>query len=75
MLSFFDHTLSPSGKTPVSFAIRLVEAAARLLHRTAGPSGQGDADERSESLPCFRGRNLLREDLGLAPLDRDGLPL
>jgi hypothetical protein len=74
MLSFFDHTLSPSSKTLASFVIRLTAAVARL-HRIAGPSARGGAGQESEPLPCFRGRNLLREDIGLAPLDRDGLPL
>jgi len=31
--------------------------------------------QRSEMLPSLGGRNLLRDDLGLPPLDRDGLPL
>ena len=33
MLSFNDHSLSPSGKTPVGFAARLTEAVARYLFK------------------------------------------
>ena len=75
MLSFYDHTLSPSGKTPVGFAARLTEVVARLIHGPAGACGQDEMGRRSESLPSFRGRNALREDIGLPPLDQDGLPL
>lgn len=75
MLSFYDHSLSPSGKPPVGLAARLTEVVARLIHGTAGACEQGDADRRSESLPSYRGHNALREDIGLPPLDQDGLPL
>ena len=75
MLSFHDHSLSPSGKTPVGFAARLTEVVARLIHGPAGACGQDVMGRRSESLPSFRGRNALREDIGLPPLDQDGLPL
>jgi hypothetical protein len=75
MLSFYDHSLSPSGKTPVGFAARLTEVVARLIRGSAGACGQGEMGGRGESLPSFRGRNALREDIGLPPLDQDGLPL
>jgi len=74
MLSFYDHSLSPSGKTPVGFAARLTEVVARLIRGSAG-CGRDEMGGRGESLPSFRGRNALREDIGLPPLDQDGLPL
>ena len=43
-----------------------------VTHRTHDRPTDIDS---SEPLPYFRGRNLLRDDIGLPPLDHDGLPL
>ena len=75
MLSFYDHSLSPGAKTAMGLAARLTEAVARLIHGGPSPSEGDDMGGRSEALPSFRGRNALREDIGLPPLDQDGLPL
>lgn len=75
MLSFYDHSLTPSDKTPGRLAMRFAGTAARMLWGAAETLDRREDDRRSEPLPAFRGRNSLREDIGLPPLDRDGLPL
>jgi hypothetical protein len=71
MLSFHVSSPTTAGPTPAHFADRLVSRMSGELRRMVLALGY----HRSETLPCFRGRNLLRDDLGLPPLDCDGLPL
>jgi hypothetical protein len=65
------NALSKAGAEPSG---QVAGLAARIL---AGFGGLRAAlsRHRSEMLPSLGGRNLLRDDLGLPPLDRDGLPL
>jgi len=65
MLSFYDHAPLMAGRALASAFGRLMETVARLLQQTRSqPAG--------EALPPFRS---LREDVGLLPLDREGLPM
>ena len=76
MLSFDVHIPLSPDRTPMGLGARVFDAVSRMLqgvtHRTHDRSADIDS---SEPLPYFRGRNLLRDDIGLPPLDHDGLPL
>ena len=76
MLSFDVHIPLSPDRTPMGLGARVFDAVSRMLqgvtHRTHDRTTDIDS---SEPLPYFRGRNLLRDDIGLPPLDHDGLPL
>jgi hypothetical protein len=76
MLSFDVHIPLSPDRTPMGLGARVFDAVSRMLQgvtqRTHDRPTEIDA---SEPLPYFRGRNLLRDDIGLPPLDHDGLPL
>ena len=76
MLSFDVHIPLSADRTPMGLGARVFDVVSRMLqgvtHRTHDRPTEIDS---SEPLPYFRGRNLLRDDIGLPPLDHDGLPL
>ena len=69
MSSIHDHVALSAGKQ--GFTSRVAEAVARILQDAVRHS----PDPSSEVLPPSRGNNQLREDIGLLPIDRNGLPM
>src|ERR1700741_4270670 len=76
MLRFDVHVPLSADSPPTGLGARVFDAVARMLqgvtHRTHDRPTEMDS---SEPLPYCRGRTLLRDDIGLPPLDHDGLPL
>ena len=76
MLSFDVHIPLSSDRTPMGLGARVFDAVSRMLQGVTHRTHDRPTDIDSiEPLPYFRGRNLLRDDIGLPPLDHDGLPL